>query len=795
MAVSLRSPPVLQASLATRFRLEGELGRRLAACTEQWILPTPLANPAILEMFRDRDRQPYRQQVPWAGEFAGKYLTHMVQIYRLTREPRLREQAAWFVGELCALQAEDGYLGPWPKDWRLKKGAPTCGEPWDAWGHYHAMLGLLLWHDETGDERAMACCRRIGDLFCTRFLTGSESLHDAGAHEMNQAPVHALAMLYQRTGEGRYLAMAEKIVAEFAKPPAGDYLQGPLRGLAFHELPKPRWESLHPIMGLSELYTLTGKADYRTAFTKLWWDMAAGDRHNNGGFTSGEKATGNPYDRGAIETCCTVAWLAMSVEMLKLTGDAIVADELELAMWNSGLGMMSPSGRWVTYDTPMEGDRKASAHSIVFQARAGQPELNCCSVNGPRALGLLSEWALMQQAGGMVLNYYGPGQFSAPLPDGSLLTLTQQTDYPRDGQVDLLVQPAQPCRFALALRIPHWSTQTHLALNGLPLPPPPAGQYLTLDRLWQPGDRLSLAFDMRPHYWVWRASPAASRDFATTWQVYGPHPRGAQEAGADQPPVAPVLHPDLAQLTTLPSLPAQLRVGEQDYPRQTIEAKDGILDQRQFWPAGPVLGMLYGATEITVSQADELVLSFAADWWLSWVLNGEVIYDNHAHGGHQHQVYHRLHEVTLKLRPGRNVLAFRLSGGRQRGCWLSVGCSPFASERVVARAGDEVAQASIYRGPLLLAWDGRYNTDSAPDSLAPLPARELELRRVEDSTWLKPWLLLACRDSRGHEQRLCDFASAGLAGNAYYTWLPVRGIGTQPAPFSASAPLRSVRPQ
>ena len=128
----------------------------------------------------------------------------------------------------------------------------------------------------------------------------------------------------------------------------------------------------------------------------------------------GEQATGNPYDRGAIETCCTVAWMAMSVEMLRLTGNSLVADELELSTLNSGLGMMSPSGRWVTYNTPMDGERQASAHTIVFQARAGTPELNCCSVNGPRALGLLCEWAVMRRADGLVLNYYGPGTMRTP---------------------------------------------------------------------------------------------------------------------------------------------------------------------------------------------------------------------------------------------------------------------------------------------------------------------------------------------------------------------------------------------
>lgn len=135
--------------------------------------------------------------------------------------------------------------------------------------------------------------------------------------------------------------------------------------------PKLRWESLHPIMGLSELHLATGKQPYRKAFEQLWWSIVRGDRHNTGGFSSGEKATGNPYAGGAIETCCTIAWIAMSVEMLRLTGDPIVADELELSNklrvphWstatkcsNNGMAVTAEAGSYCVFDHRWEpGDR------------------------------------------------------------------------------------------------------------------------------------------------------------------------------------------------------------------------------------------------------------------------------------------------------------------------------------------------------------------------------------------------------------------------------------------------------
>ena len=55
-----------------------------------------------------------RDLVPWAGEFAGKYLTAAVQVLRVTGDPRLRGWLQVFVPRLLAFQDEDGYLGPWP---------------------------------------------------------------------------------------------------------------------------------------------------------------------------------------------------------------------------------------------------------------------------------------------------------------------------------------------------------------------------------------------------------------------------------------------------------------------------------------------------------------------------------------------------------------------------------------------------------------------------------------------------------------------------------------------------------
>lgn len=479
-----------------RYHFQGPLGDRIRANTEQWLLQAPAANPGMLEMFRQRDRTPPPRLVPWAGEFVGKYLLSAIQALRLTDDPRLEPFVAAVVADLIATQAEDGYLGPFPHGERL------LGQ-WDLWGHYHAIQALALWYEYRRDRAALECACRAADLICATCLDGPRRVHDAGSHEMNMAVIHGLGMLYRITGTERYLRLMREIEKDWEKPPAGDYLRTGLAGTEFFRSPKPRWESLHDLQGLAELWQITGDERYRRAFVHHWTSIRDFDRHPDGGFTTGEQAVGNPYAPGAVETCCTVAWMTLCVDMLRLTGDPAAADELELSTWNGLLGAQHPSGRWWTYNTPLDGVREASAHTIVFQARAGTPELNCCSVNGPRGLGLLGQWGVMLDARGPVVNLYAPCEVRLNLPGEAALRLRQETAYPAEGAVRLTVGLDEgPREFTLSLRVPRWSATTSVRVNGEPLRETVSpGTYLALSRRWADGDTVELELDMSFRHW------------------------------------------------------------------------------------------------------------------------------------------------------------------------------------------------------------------------------------------------------------------------------------------------------
>jgi DUF1680 family protein len=454
-------------------------------------------------MFRFRDREPRWQLMPWSGEFIGKHLVCLVSSWRMSKE-----EIEEILRILGTVQDYEGYLGPFPRSQRLigtttKLPTEIISEKptWDVWGHYHIIVGLLHWFAESNDHRALNIACKAADYIVSFFSSGLHSLSDAGAEETNMAIIHAILILFHLTGKASYRAFAMIVEKEWEKPHAGDYVRQALSGHEFFRMPKPRWESLHDIQGIAELYRMTGDRKYLDAFTHIWWSILSGDRHNTGGFSTGEQAIGNPYADGPIETCCTIAWMALSVDMLLLTGLSIVADELELSTWNGMIGAQHPSGRWWTYDTPMDGVRRSSAHDLVFQVSQGMPELNCCSVNGPRGLGIIGDWAMLSCDHGVVINFYGPLKMQAELAGGQLFEVIQMTDYPRSGIIEIRFGLSTTAEFTIHLRIPSWSKVTMITI-GKTIKHASPGTYFAIKRKWKDGDSIELKLDMGPHYWV-----------------------------------------------------------------------------------------------------------------------------------------------------------------------------------------------------------------------------------------------------------------------------------------------------
>jgi DUF1680 family protein len=97
---------------------------------------------------------------------------------------------------------------------------------------------------------------------------------------------------------------------------------------------------------------------------------------------------------------------------------------------------------------------------------------------------------------GPVVNLYNAGQVDMTTPAQHPLKLALETDYPQSGKVLIKVSPDKPESFTLKLRIPAWSANTSVKVNGKKQAVAP-GTYADITRQWNTGDRVEIVFDMQ----------------------------------------------------------------------------------------------------------------------------------------------------------------------------------------------------------------------------------------------------------------------------------------------------------
>jgi hypothetical protein len=78
------------------------------------------------------------------------------------------------------------------------------------------------------------------------------------------------------------------------------------------------------------------------------------------------------------------------------------------------------------------------------------------------------------------------------------VALAQKTQYPWDETVSIKVNPDEPRRFRLAIRIPGWCRKPALKVNGkrIALDTLVRKGYTIIDRIWASGDRVELVLPM-----------------------------------------------------------------------------------------------------------------------------------------------------------------------------------------------------------------------------------------------------------------------------------------------------------
>jgi DUF1680 family protein len=98
---------------------------------------------------------------------------------------------------------------------------------------------------------------------------------------------------------------------------------------------------------------------------------------------------------------------------------------------------------------------------------------------------------------GISINFFVPGSYQLKTPSGKKITVNQKTDYPVAGDIHFALEMSAPEEMTIRVRIPDWSKNSVLNVNGLKINNVIPGEYAEIKRKWLPGDKISLQVDMR----------------------------------------------------------------------------------------------------------------------------------------------------------------------------------------------------------------------------------------------------------------------------------------------------------
>ena len=476
-------------------QLQGWLGDKLDLCQNHRIWNQD--PDKFIALFRN-----HKDKGDWRGEYWGKWHTAaaLAYAYQPTAEhlARLKDGAR----EVVKAQDADGYLGPYDAEHRLTD--------WDVWCRKYVLLGLITAFDLTGDGAALEAARRNADNMIAELDRKKLKVVEVATAVLqgtaDSSILEPVALLYERTGDKKYLEFAQSIIAQWSAPyksaPQGIHLlENALAGKP--PLKNHAYCIMSCFEGICELYRATGDRQYLTAAVSFAQTVRQYELIIDGSVSNHELFFGGTRQQTEIieqpqETCATVTWIKLCAQLLRLTGNSLWADEMEVSLYNAMAGAMTPGGDWFCYFTPLAGER--------LPGFIPHPDLtlSCCVASGPRGLLLTPRWAVMTAQNGPVVNLYAPGTATVLLAGGAQVRIVQETDYPVGDQVKLTISPDRKLRFMLQLRIPAWSQRTTLSVNGESIPCE-SGKYAKLDREWAPGDLVALTLDLRG-----RAVPAPS---------------------------------------------------------------------------------------------------------------------------------------------------------------------------------------------------------------------------------------------------------------------------------------------
>ncbi len=296
-----------------------------------------------------------------------------------------------------------------------------------------------------------------------------------------------LADLYADTAKASYLVMSRRWDDKEILDPLSrgiDCLPGHHANTQF---PK--------ISGLAARYTVAGAASDLVTASFFWDRVVYHHTYASGGNSDGEHF--GPPDKlndrlspATTESCNVYNMLRLTQLLYSIEPRAEYAEYVERALLNHVLSAQHPDGRVCYYLRLGPGAEK---HYETLQNN-----FSCCVCSSMDSYAKIADYIYAHDSDGIFVNLFAPSTVKWAQKS---VALTQETDFPNNSSVKVIVQTLRPTNMALRIRCPKWAGNGFgVSVNGIDkgvvgVP----GNYLALSRTWRNGDYVEFKLPMPLH--------------------------------------------------------------------------------------------------------------------------------------------------------------------------------------------------------------------------------------------------------------------------------------------------------
>ena len=449
----------------------------------------------------------------------AKWLEAAAYSLAIKPDPALEARVDEVIALIGRCQQPDGYLNTYF----------TVKEPENRWKNLlechelycagHMMEAGAALYETLGKTELLAICIRLADHICEHF--GEDGEEGIPGHQEIEI---GLMRMYHATGQKRYRDMALRFLDLRGQEPDWFVRHTPAHpgihygGYDIHpedtvynqsDVPVRKQtvarghavRQMYMLTAMADLAADTGDTELYAACQRLFDNITQKQMYVTGAIGSTphqESFTVDydlPSDRCYGETCASVAMVFFAHSMLANRLDGRYADLMELEVYNAALAGMQLDGKRFFYVNPLSVDPAISGiapgYEHVLPQRPAWHACACCPPNLARLIASLGKYLWSEAEDAVYSHLFIGSQVCTRFGKIHL-----ETGYPWHGSVCYRLEDCSNEAFTLGIHIPAHIGSYKLLLNGQPAEASVQDGYCMILRIWQPGDRVELLFDL-----------------------------------------------------------------------------------------------------------------------------------------------------------------------------------------------------------------------------------------------------------------------------------------------------------